>query len=150
MSEVIPVERKGYERATDRTLCLARPMFSLANIALGVETILCVRSSAELSGQHIVIPVLPFLPPVPWVAHLFGAIWIAFALGLLFESTVRTASLALGSLLFLSTLILELPKYAANPGSMEWRTGVFEVLSRSGRWLGCYRVRGPRPACFHK
>jgi uncharacterized membrane protein len=108
---------------------LGRPVFSLANIALGVETMLCARSSAELSGQHIVIPVLPFLPPVPWLAYLFGALWVACGVGLLFERTVRSASLALGSLLFLSTLILEVPKYAADPRSMEWRTGVFEVLA---------------------
>jgi uncharacterized membrane protein len=141
LSKLISVPGTRFERATDAVLSMGCPVFSLANIALGVETILCARSSAELSGQHIVIPVLPFLPPVPWLAYLFGAIWIACAVGLLFESTVRTASLALGSLLFVSTLTLEVPKYAAHPGSMEWRTGVFEVLAIGTlAWL----LPGPR------
>jgi hypothetical protein len=129
LSEPITVPRTRFERAAGALLSLGRPGFSFANIALGVETILCARSSAELSGQHIVIPVLPFLPPVACLAYWFGAIWIALAAGLLLESTVRTASLALGSLLFGSTLILEVPKYAASPHSMQWRTGVFEVLA---------------------
>jgi uncharacterized membrane protein len=129
------------QRAMDSLLSLGCPLFSLANIALGVETILCARSSAELSGQHIVIPVLPFLPPVPWLAYWFGAIWIVCGIGLPFERTMRTASIALGSLLFLCTLILEVPKYAANPASMSWRTGVFEVLAIATlAWL----LPGPR------
>jgi hypothetical protein len=141
LSELISVQGTRFEQATDAVLSLGRPVFSLANIALGVETMLCARSSAELSGQHIVIPVLPFLPPVPWLAYWFGAIWIACGAGLLFERTMRTASLALGSLLFLSMLVLEVPKYAANPGSMSWRTGVFEVLAIGTlAWL----LPGPR------
>jgi uncharacterized membrane protein len=141
LSKLIPFPGTRFEPATDTVLSLGCPVFALANIALGVETMLCARSSAQLSGQQIVIPVLPFLPPVPWLAYLFGAIWIAGGVGLLFERTVRTASLALGSLLFLATLILEVPKYAANPGSMSWRTGVFEVLAIGTlAWL----LPGPR------
>jgi hypothetical protein len=141
LSELISAERTRIERAVDALLSLGRPVFSLANIALGVETLLCARCSAELSGPHFVIPVLPFLPPLPWLAYLFGAIWIACAVGLLFERTVRRASVVLGTLLFLSTLVLEVPKYAANPGSMSWRTVVFEVLAIGTlAWL----LPGPR------
>jgi uncharacterized membrane protein len=141
LSKLISVEGKRFERATVAALSLGRPVFSLANIALGVETMLCARCSVELSGQHIVIPVLPFLPPVPWLAYMFGAIWIACGVGLLCERTVRQAAIALGSLLFLSTLILEVPKYAANLGNMGWRTGVFEPLAIGTlAWL----LPGPR------
>ncbi|MGH7836568.1 MAG: hypothetical protein ACREQC_01940, partial [Candidatus Binataceae bacterium] len=66
----------------------------------------------------------------------FGAIWIICGVGLLSKRTVQTAAIALGSLLFLCTLILEVPKYAANLGNMSLRTGVFEPLAIAAlAWL---------------
>lgn len=125
-----------FERAMDAALATGRPVFLLANIALGIETLVCAHSSAEVPPHYIVNPVLPLLPPIPWVAYVFGAIWVACGSGLLFNGTMRRAAVALGTLLFLSALILELPKYAVNLWDMSWRTVLFEPLAMAAlAWL---------------
>ncbi|HEX4020343.1 MAG TPA: hypothetical protein VHX63_04290 [Acidobacteriaceae bacterium] len=48
----------------------------------------------------------------------------------------RTAAIALGGLLFLSTFVLEVPRYAAHLSNMSLRTGVFEPLAIAAlAWL---------------
>ena len=109
----------------------------MAIVALGVETVVCARHVEHTFGgvPYGVTPVLP------WLASLFGAIWVACGACLLARRTRRTAALMLGGLLFLCTLILDAPKYAANPGNMSLRTTVFELLSLAclawliGGWL---------------
>jgi uncharacterized membrane protein len=112
-------------------------VFSFAIAAVGVETLVCARVvSHTLGTQYEVIPVIPWLPAISWLAYLFGAIWIFCAVGLLFIPIVRVAALTLGSLLFLCTLVLIVPKYAASLGSMGLRTVVFEPLAiASLAWL---------------
>jgi hypothetical protein len=130
MSDAISTGRTRFQRATNALLRIGRVVFSLPIIALGMETLVCARYVSDALGPNYkIIPVLPFLPAIPWLAYLFGVIFAACGAGLLFKSTVRTASIALGSLLFLCTLILEVPKNAANIGSMSLRTGVFEPLA---------------------
>ncbi len=52
------------------------------------------------------------------------------------KRTMRTAAMALGSLLFLCALVLEVPKNAANIGSISLRTVVFEPLALASlAWL---------------
>jgi uncharacterized membrane protein len=122
---------------------LGLPIFSLAIAALGVETVVCAqRVEHTLGGVPFdVIPVIPWLPPVPWIASLFGVIWVACGTGLLARRTRRTAALVLGTLLFLCTLVLDAPKYAGNFSNMSLRTGVLEPLSLTclawliGGWL---------------
>jgi uncharacterized membrane protein len=122
---------------------LGLPIFSLAIVALGVETVVCARHAEQTFGgvSYGVTPVLPWLPAVPWLASLFGVIWVACGACLLARRTRRTAALVLGGLLLLCTLILDVPKYAANPGNMSLRTAVFEPLSLAclawliGGWL---------------
>jgi hypothetical protein len=63
------------------------------------------------------------------MAYAFGAILVACGAGLPSRRTVRPAAMVLGSLLLLSTLILEVPKNAAQTGSMSLRTSVFEALA---------------------
>jgi hypothetical protein len=71
-----------------------------------------------------------------WLAYLFGAILIFCGAGLLAIRTVPVAALTLGSLWFPVTLVLDVPKYAADAGSMALRTGVFEPLAiASLAWL---------------
>jgi uncharacterized membrane protein len=109
---------------------LGRVLFSLAIIALGVETIIYARAVTHGLGAHYnVIPVLPWLPSVSWLAYLFGAIWIVCGIGLVSRRTLRTAALVLAILLFLCTLILDVPKNALDIGNISLRTIVFEPLS---------------------
>jgi len=50
-------------------------LFSLALIALGVETALCARYRADSLGfSYQVIPVIPWLPAVPSLAYVCGVI----------------------------------------------------------------------------
>jgi uncharacterized membrane protein len=144
MSEAIPAVRTHPAQSMEVLPTLGKIIFSLANIALGAETLLLARHATHALGpRYEVIPVIPWLPAISWLAYLFGAIWIACGVGLLFPRTVRAAALLLGSLLFLCTLILEVPKNAANFGSMSLRTGVFEPLS-----LACIAWLLPRRGAF--
>lgn len=105
-----------------------RVIFSLANIALGVETIVCAHSSLSVNG-YVVIPILPFLPPVPWLAYLLGAIWAALGIGLLWNVSMRSSALGLGGMLFICTLLLDVSNYFAHLGNMSLRTELFEPLA---------------------
>ncbi len=70
-SDAISAVGSGLERAMDAALRLGLPVFAIANIALGVETLVGAHFSTG-SGPHAVIPILPFLPPIPWLAYVFG------------------------------------------------------------------------------
>jgi uncharacterized membrane protein len=109
---------------------LGRVIFAIAIIGLGVETIVCAHeASRSLGPQYQVIPVIPWLPAIPWLAYLFGMILVLCALGLFSPRTIRTAALLLGGLLFVCTIILDVPKNLADLGNISLRTGVFEPLS---------------------
>jgi uncharacterized membrane protein len=109
---------------------LGRAIFAFAIAGLGVETMVCAREASRAFGsQYRVIPVIPWLPAIPWLAYLFGTVLVLCALGLLSARTRRAAALLLGGLLFVCTLILDVPKYAAAIGNMSLRTGVFEPLA---------------------
>lgn len=124
-----PIERIGHA-----LLSLGRPIFSLAMVGMGVESIVCAHRFVNLyPPNHIpqfkVTPVLPWLPAIPSLDYIFGAVVIILALGLLFRSTSRACSLSLGTLLFFCALIIDVPRNVTAPGDMGLRTLVFEPLS---------------------
>ncbi len=82
-----------------------------------------------MGPRYAVIPALPFLPALPWLAYAFGALWLACAVSLLAPRTVRAAAMACGGLLFACAVVLEAPKYAAALGVIGLRTVVFEPLA---------------------
>jgi uncharacterized membrane protein len=128
----------------DALLGLGRCIFAAAIIAFGIETILCARiGSHALGAAHSVIPVIPWLPAVPWVAYLFGAIWVLCGLGFLFGGTRRSAALLFGGLFFVLMLLLDVPKNAADIRNISLRTGVFEPLS-----LACLAWLLPGPGAI--
>ncbi|MGH9617493.1 MAG: hypothetical protein ACRD28_12195, partial [Acidobacteriaceae bacterium] len=109
---------------------LGRVVFSLAIAGLGIETLVCARFSTHALGPaYDVIPILPWLPPIPWLAYVFGAILLASSAGIHFKRTATAAAMVLGSLLFLCAVVLDAPKYAASIGDMGLRTVVFESLA---------------------
>jgi hypothetical protein len=111
-------------RPADALLRSGHMLFSLAIIALGIETFLCAGS---LVGTLI---------QTDRFGKILGPILAACGVGLRFKRTARTAAMALGSLLFLYTLIFEVPRYIAAPGSMTFRTQVFEPLAIAAlAWL---------------
>jgi hypothetical protein len=118
------------ERAITPLLRHGVNLFSLAVVALGAETILCARVDGDSLGpRYHVIPVLPWLPAIPWLAYAFGAALILCGAGLLLTCLARPAGLALAGLLTFCALTLDLPKYAHDLGSMSLRTTLFEPLS---------------------
>jgi hypothetical protein len=126
------IERTRLAGATDALLSLGVPVFSLAIVALGVETLLCARYAGYDKGfgaPYHVIPVIPFLPQIPWLAYVFCAILAAGGVGLLSRRTVRTAATVVGTLMFLGAVLLGVPRYAANLGNMSVRTELFEPLA---------------------
>jgi uncharacterized membrane protein len=112
-------------------------LFSFAIIGLGVQNVISAKDVTQAMGPgYNVLPVLPFLPSVPWLAYVFGAVWVALGVGLLFKRTLLPSALALGTILFLCAVILEAPKNAANIRDVGLRTEVFEPLAMASlAWL---------------
>lgn len=121
-------------------------IFSFAIIALGAENIVCARGlSASLGPNSHSMPVLPFLPSIPWLVILFGALWIACGAGLLIRRWLRASAYTLGVTYIFWTLVHILPRYVARPGDMGLRTVVFEPLS-----LACMALLLPGPEATPK
>ncbi|MGO9325564.1 MAG: hypothetical protein ACLP07_13475 [Terracidiphilus sp.] len=107
-----------------------RWIFAFAIAALGTENIFCAHGSyASLGPNTHSMPVLPFLPAIPWLVILFGILWIACAIGLLTGRWLRASAYTVGATYIVWTLVHILPKYIASPGDMCLRTVVFEPLS---------------------
>jgi len=114
-----------------------RLLFSLAIIGIGVETLICSYvSSHSLGPQHTVVPVIPWLPAIPSLAYLVGAILVLCGAGLLFQRTLVVSSITLGALMLLCGLAFDVPR-RPNLMSAEWRTNVLEPIAiGSLAWLG--------------
>ena len=80
-----------------------RVLFALAILAIGRETLTIARIGAHpLGTNYNSVSVIPWLPAIPWLAYLFGLIWLACAVGLLSDRTLRSSALILGTLYFLA------------------------------------------------
>jgi uncharacterized membrane protein len=123
-----------------------RWIFSFSIIALGAENIVCARGSYSSLGENShSMPVLPFLPSIPWLVILFGALWVACGVGLLTQRWRRASAYTLGVTYIFWTLVHVLPVYIAHPGDMGLRTVVFEPLS-----LACIALLLPGPSASPK
>lgn len=119
-----------------------RWIFAFAVIALGAENIVCACGWFPALGPNFhSMPVLPFMPSIPWLVILFGVLWIACGAGLLTQRWLRASAYTLGATYVAWTLAYVLPKYIASPGDMGLRTIVFEPLS-----LACIALLLPGPA----
>lgn len=123
-----------------------RWIFFFAIVALGAENIMCATGLFPAPGPNSdSMPVLPFLPAIPWLVILFGGLWIACGVGLLTQRWRRASAYALGVTYIVWTLAWVLPKYIAHPGDIGLRTIVFEPLS-----LACIALLLPGPAVTPK
>ena len=111
-------------------------LFSLAIIGMGVETLICSYVSSHSPGLHYkVVPVIPWLPAIPSLAYLVGAMLALCGAGLLFQRTLVVSSIALGALMSLCGLAFDVPRHP-NLVSAEWRTNVLEPIAiGSLAWL---------------
>src|SRR5205814_5520580 len=114
-----------------------RLLFSLAIIGIGVETLICSYVSSHSLGPHFkVVPVIPWLPAIPSLAYLVGAIFILSGAGLLFQRTLVVSSITLGALMLLCGLAFDMPRHP-DLMSAPWRTNVLEPIAiGSLAWLG--------------
>jgi uncharacterized membrane protein len=112
-------------------------LFAAAIIALGAQNIISAKDVTQLMGPgYNVIPVLPYLPSIAWLAYVLGAAWVVLGAGLLLKRTLLPAALALGTILILCAIIVAAPKNAANFGDVGLRTSVFEPLAMASlAWL---------------
>lgn len=135
MPEAVP-KRAQFEEA-GILFNVGRVVFSLAIIGLGVETLICARYVGHSLGpEYAVIPALPWLPANPWIAYSFGAIWVLCGAGILSRYTLRPSAITLSSFLFVCAFVLDVPKNAANMGSISLRTTAFEPLALASlAWL---------------
>src|SRR6267154_2768043 len=109
-----------------------RLLFSLALIGIGVETLICSYVSSHSLGPHYkVVPVIPWLPAIPSLAYLVGAILVVCGAGLLFQRTLVVSSITLGVVMLLSGLAFDVPRHA-DLMSAPWRTNVLEPIA-----IGC-------------
>ncbi len=130
----------------DSLLRFGRWILAFAIFALGAENILCARGSFQSLGPNThSMPVLPFLPSIPWLVILFGILWVACAIGLLTIRWLRASAYTIGVTYIFWTLVYVLPKYIASPGDMGLRTVVFEPLS-----LACIALLLPGPVVTPK
>src|SRR2546425_10602125 len=88
-----------------------RLLFSLAIIGIGVETLICSYVSSHSLGRHYkVVPLFPWLPTIPSLACLVGAILILRGASRLFQSNVVVSSITLGVLMLLCALAFDVPR----------------------------------------
>src|SRR5437870_8307475 len=113
-----------------------RLLFSLAIIGIGVETLICSYVSSHSLGAHYqVVPVIPWLPAIPSLVYLVGAIFLLCGASLLFQRNVVVSSITLGALMLLCGLAFDVPRHP-NLVSAEWRTNVLEPIAiGSLAWL---------------
>ena len=113
-----------------------RLLFSLAIIGIGVETLICSYVSSHSPGPHSkVFLVIPWLPAIPSLAYLVGAILVLSGAGLLFQPTLVVSSITLGALMLLCGLAFDVPRHF-DLMSAPWRTNVLEPIAiGSLAWL---------------
>src|SRR5437764_8405698 len=113
-----------------------RLLFSLAIIGIGVETLICSYVSSHSLGPHYkVVPVIPWLPAIPGLAYIVGAILILCGASLLFQRSVVVSSITLGVVMLLCGLAFDVPQ-RPNLMSAECRTNVLEPIAiGSLAWL---------------
>jgi uncharacterized membrane protein len=107
----------------DKIIAQGRLLFAIAIAAFGVENIVCARF-----GQAV-MPVIPWLPANPALVYLAGIALIAAGVCIANNVMPRLVAILLGAFFFACVLALQVPKVAAHPFDLGFRTTAFETLS---------------------
>lgn len=108
---------------------IGRVLFSLAIVGIGVETLIC-------ASGHKVVPVIPWLPAVPFLVYPVGIIFLVCGAGLLAQKSRSVTSIMLGAVMLLSGLAFDVPRNF-DVMSAPWRTNVLEpIVIGCLAWLG--------------
>ena len=107
-----------------------RFIFAIAIIAVGVETWLCAHSVGHPLGRsYDALNLIPWLPAIPWLAYLAGAVWIACGAAILAPRTSAPAAIVLGSLFTLCALVIVGPVLLKHLASIPARTVFLEPIA---------------------
>ncbi len=112
----------------EKLVAPGRLVFAVAITALGVENLVCARSTDP------VLPVLPWLPAIPVLGYLFGSGLVVAGVSIALRFRPWLAAFLLGSFLLACTLVLLVPRAAAQPVDLGTLT-VFETLALGGAAL---------------
>ena len=108
-------------------------IFSLTIIAIGVETGICAQTVGHPLGKsYDALNVIPWLPAIPWLAYVAGAIWVACGAGILAQQTAGRAAMVLGTLFVACALVIVGPVLMKHLGSIPARTVFLEPIA-----IGC-------------
>ena len=118
-----------------------RFIFSLAIIAIGVETWLCARSVGHPLGRsYDALNLIPWLPAIPWLAFLAGTIWIACGAATFANRTSAPAAIVLAALFTLCALVIVGPVLLRHLASIPARTVFLEPIA-----IACVALLIPAP-----
>ena len=116
-----------------------RAIFSLAIIAIGAETWVCARTLAHPLGRgYDALNLIPWLPAIPWLAYLAGAIWVVCGAAFFAKSPSGRAAMVLGILFIGCALTIVLPRYVWHIESIPFRTVFLEPIA-----IGCVALLIP-------
>jgi uncharacterized membrane protein len=116
----------------DRVLAQGRLIFVVAILALGIETVVCAQQKEAAFAalpDALSLPLIPWLPPEPWLAYLAGLVLAACGVALAVDRGARRAASYVAAFFLVCALLLLVPKAALRPFDLSIRTCVFEALS---------------------
>jgi uncharacterized membrane protein YhaH (DUF805 family) len=127
------------ERLTAALFVAGRAIFALAIIAIGIETWVCARTVSHPLGRgYEALNLIPWLPAIPWLAYLAGAIWMICGAAFFSKNAAGRAAMVLGVLFIVCSLVIVLPRYLAHLGSIPFRTVFLEPIA-----IGCVALLIP-------
>jgi hypothetical protein len=109
---------------------VGRAIFALAIIGIGIETWVCARTvSTPLGPGYEALNLIPWLPAIPWLAYLFGAIWVICGAAFFAKNPSGRAAMVVGILFIVCSLVIVLPRYLAHLRSIPFRTVFLEPIT---------------------
>ncbi len=121
-----------------------RAIYVLAIVGIGVETWVIAQTTAHPLGRgYDALNLIPWLPAIPWLAYLGGAIWIVCGAALFAQRSAGRAGLVLGTLLVFCALTIVLPRFVWHLESIPFRTVFLEPVA-----IGCLAWLIPAPGAI--
>jgi uncharacterized membrane protein YphA (DoxX/SURF4 family) len=130
----------------ERIVKQGKLIFAVAVAAIGAENLICVHLAQPVFAKnHLEVPVIPFVPAIPFLAYCVGIGLLAAGLSIAANIQPRLAAILLGLFFLLCALVLLGPKAVASPLDLNVRTCVFEALALGASALtlaGCTKEEG--------
>jgi uncharacterized membrane protein len=115
----------------EKIIAQGRIIYAVAIMALGVENLVCARYT------DAVLPLMPFLPPIPVLVYFTGLVFIVTGLCIVANFRARLAAILLGNFFLGCELLMQIPRFFGPSFS---RTVAFEILALCGGALTLARI----------